>query len=215
MIRHKLGVELKKLSNESTGPSITSVGVRDLDSSGAQPSTDLATRLREVMKFLIPRAGDSIRFITPRVEDLHQIIIDDAVVLGYCVIGFPSEMGGRLSRYRVKFVAGKMCISLLEHETLVELERDAPTCDVINLENRLMEDMTCQHPSRVSLFLKHDDHATATFHLDDRTVLECNGYLPYIGELGGDETSLDICLRCGAVIGWKPICDEDVKSIGE
>ena len=67
--------------------------------------------------------------------------------------------------------------------------------------------MTCTHSRTVELCLCHDDTAMMDIaHLK----VHHDGYLPYIGILGGDDTNLEICLDCGQVIGWKPITDEEI-----
>lgn len=67
---------------------------------------------------------------------------------------------------------------------------------------------SCKHKRVANLFFKHNDLAVLEVpHLK----IEHDGYLPYIGILGGDDTNLTICLDCGQVIGWEPIPDAQIK----
>jgi hypothetical protein len=68
--------------------------------------------------------------------------------------------------------------------------------------------MTCEHKRTLRFFAKHDDRAVLQVpHLN----IEAEGYMPYVGVLGGDDTSLTICADCGQIIGWKPVTDEDLQ----
>lgn len=62
----------------------------------------------------------------------------------------------------------------------------------------------------IRLFLKHDDRAN--FELvspGGNVLLESEGYLPYVGILGGDDTAIEIDNETGKIIDWKPITSEE------
>ena len=48
-------------------------------------------------------------------------------------------------------------------------------------------------------------------HLD----FDYDGYLPYIGVIGGSEIHLNICMDCGTVQGWEPVTDKMIKGLDE
>ena len=66
----------------------------------------------------------------------------------------------------------------------------------------------CDHTRVIELYLKHNDLTDIKIkHLD----IDIDGeYVPHIGNLGGDDTNLDICLDCGQVLDWEPITDEEI-----
>ena len=73
----------------------------------------------------------------------------------------------------------------------------------------------------VELYLKHNDLATIILLDDDgNNIQEKNGYIPYVGNIGGDDTHLIIENETGKIIGWKPILslktdDEDEEGYDE
>jgi hypothetical protein len=38
-----------------------------------------------------------------------------------------------------------------------------------------------------------------------------DGYIPYLGIIGGDYLDLTICLDCGQIQNWEPIPDTEIK----
>lgn len=69
--------------------------------------------------------------------------------------------------------------------------------------------MTCKCGSTrvIQISAKCNDLAFTTIpHLN----LEHDGYMPYLGILGGDYVDLNICMDCGQIRGWKPIDDRQV-----
>ena len=70
----------------------------------------------------------------------------------------------------------------------------------------------CDCSRVVKIYLKHNDTAhTRIPHLN----FEKEGYLPYIGILGGDDTQISICLDCGKIQNWVPISDDEIKETDE
>lgn len=62
----------------------------------------------------------------------------------------------------------------------------------------------------VTIFVKHNDMA-----IIEMDGVEHEGYMPYVGVFGGDDTSLEIDNETGKIIGWKPIKIEDGKFVEE
>lgn len=65
----------------------------------------------------------------------------------------------------------------------------------------------------VKLFMKHND--TAFIEAVDPngvTVFERDGYMPYVGVLGGDESSFEVDNETGKIKGWEPIKLEDLEN---
>lgn len=72
--------------------------------------------------------------------------------------------------------------------------------------------MTCTHDYVAALYFKHDDRACIRVpHLRSNHV----GYMPYVGIFGGDDTSFEVCLDCGQILGWKPILDQEFEKKDE
>jgi hypothetical protein len=63
----------------------------------------------------------------------------------------------------------------------------------------------------MEIYVKHNDVTNVRFsHLKN---FETQGYLPYVGILGGDETHVYICMDCGKIRDWEPISDEEVEAL--
>jgi hypothetical protein len=62
----------------------------------------------------------------------------------------------------------------------------------------------------VTLYLKHNDRAV--FDFEDFNL---DGYLPAVGILGGDSTTLKIDNETGQIIGWKPILSDQLREFLE
>lgn len=41
------------------------------------------------------------------------------------------------------------------------------------------------------------------------------GYVPFVGVLGGDYTALEVCLDCGRIQGWERITDKMIRETRE
>ena len=61
----------------------------------------------------------------------------------------------------------------------------------------------------VRLYLKHDDRTSFGFEDGDFEIDKHSDYLPHVGILGGDDTTLTIDNDTGKIIGWIPITKED------
>lgn len=69
--------------------------------------------------------------------------------------------------------------------------------------------MTCKCGSNriASAYLKHNDTAGIQIpHLD----LDLDGYMPYFGCFSGDDTTINVCLDCGQLQGWKAVSDAQI-----
>lgn len=60
-------------------------------------------------------------------------------------------------------------------------------------------------PQLIKVFLKHDDRAVIVAEHVGEIVFEQDGYLPYVGLLGGDDTELTIDNATGQILNWRPI----------
>lgn len=69
----------------------------------------------------------------------------------------------------------------------------------------------CDCTRLMEIYVKHNDVTNVRFpHLNK---FETDGYLPYVGILGGDETHVYICMDCGKIQNWEPISDEEVEAL--
>lgn len=69
-----------------------------------------------------------------------------------------------------------------------------------------MGEVMAKDIKKVKLYMKHNDTACIECYADDDDcIIDQDGYMPYVGILGGDETELTIDNETGQIIGWKPI----------
>lgn len=70
----------------------------------------------------------------------------------------------------------------------------------------------CGSSNIATISMKHDDR-TSIIH-KSTNLQHHSSYMPHIGILGGDQTTLQICLDCGNIQNWQPINQIDfIKSI--
>ena len=69
---------------------------------------------------------------------------------------------------------------------------------------------------RITLCLKHDD--CATFQATDangNVLVDVTGYLPYVGNLGGDDTILQIDNATGKILNWESVTNVEIAKLRE
>jgi hypothetical protein len=68
----------------------------------------------------------------------------------------------------------------------------------------------------ITISMKHDDCTCFLAEDGARNILvDLHGYMPEVGNLGGDQTILQIDNKTGKILNWEPITNIEIEKLRE